>query len=350
MNTFCYLMLTLAITMIATPFLHASATNQNKEELAKRMKESSGPKTFAEIEELFAELPPLFHNYSEKTKEQSEVSFDPKGYMKLAVALQKQGEEHAVSVLRKLAKRSDGSKVVALCRMLFVARKDGAFRAPMWGAPDSLPREDGKPWPLEPIAIINDIPFLVTMGYDIAGKPESASDYVEYCIAECEWNKRNYLALQIYKMRRNAPTVDMEIKAACAKLLILNVPQEKWGEKEWARRWAPFMRAQTKNWNRSLKIKPADFRARKNTLRYLLDDRFDLSSVPKEREDDFYEIIEAFIQGQHHRRDEFIYKIQFTSPDAAELQFSDSGMHGGGVASTRKENGKWVIGLTLYLQ
>ncbi|WP_277509550.1 hypothetical protein [Ereboglobus sp. PH5-5] len=329
--------------MIATPFLHASAPNPTKEELEKRIKERRGPETFAEIEELFAELPSFFHNYSEKAKEQSEVSFDSKGYMKLASALQKQREEHAVPMLRKLAKRPDGSKVAALCRMLFVARKDGVFRAPMWGAPDSLPRPDGKKWPLEPIAIMQGVPVLVTRGHALAGKVESAESYIEYCVAECDWRTQ-----QFYTAKQRV------IELAIAKILIDISPEGPWINQDWIN----FVQTQVRHashradtptiWqDSSRKIPPeknpalpGDFSSRRAALRKALCASFNINSIPPEREADFCEILTVYLHKERYLYNS-ITNISFSSPTKAYLNFFDNDSRHGGGASLTKMIGQW---------
>lgn len=298
------------------------------------------------IGEQFAALPLFFHDAAPaKADTPADVSFNPRKYLELATALQKLGQAQAISKLRELARQPDGGKVIPLCRMLFDAKPDGEFRAPTLGKPAALPRADGKAWPREPIAIVNGIPFLVTAGYALAGKPESATDYLDYCIATCDWNKRKYIRLRASEMGNHA-SIGKQLNAACAKLLILTASNEKWLDQAQAR----FMQSQTQNWNRFLAITPADFTSRKSTLHYLLDDRFDPASVPKEHEDDFHEIIGAFVQYKYHRHDEFIYKIRFTAPDAANFQFSDGGMHGGGVATVKKKDGKWAVEEAWHIQ
>jgi hypothetical protein len=76
-------------------------------------------------------------------------------------------------------------------------------------------------------------------------------------------------------------------------------------------------------------------------LRKILDPRFVLTSVPKKREADLYEILEVFAAGR--RPDQLVCSVEFSSDSEASLSFSDSGMHGGGVAYLKKKERRWVV-------
>jgi len=147
----------------------------------------------ADVVDRFGKLPRFFYDFTEPVREWGSVDFDSAAYLSEAIELQSLGEKQTVALLRELAKRKDGSKIVPLCRMLFVARKDRVFRAPAFGMPNNCPRSDGSyDWPLEPIAIVDGVPFLITNGYTIAGKPESGAQYLEYCVSECAWNPERF--------------------------------------------------------------------------------------------------------------------------------------------------------------
>ena len=48
-------------------------------------------------------------------------------------------------------------------------------------------------WPLEPIELVNNVPFLITVGYSLKGKAELAEDYLKYCIQHCTWNNAPFM-------------------------------------------------------------------------------------------------------------------------------------------------------------
>jgi hypothetical protein len=121
------------------------------------------------------------------------VDFDSAAYLSLAIEIQALGKEKAIVTLRDLAMRSDGTKVIPLCRLLFVAHEGRPFRAPAFGGPAECPRSDHGHWPLEPIAIVDGVPFLITDGYVLAGWPESGASYLEYCISDCLWNPERFV-------------------------------------------------------------------------------------------------------------------------------------------------------------
>ena len=86
--------------------------------------------------------------------------------------------------------------------------------------------------------------------------------------------------------------------------------------------------------------------ARKETLRKTLDAKFLTASVGRENEEDFFRILAAF--SETRRADEYVTTDKFDSSDSATLSFSDSGMHGGGIAIAKKTHGKWTIDQKLH--
>ncbi len=114
-------------------------------------------------------------------------------YVKEAVRLQELGRDAASLELKKMA-RTAGQDHLAfvLCRMLFIRRGDAEFRRPRLGGASFLGATDYPDWPLEPIEIVDGIPFLVVTGYMLGGLPELAIDYVDYCLKSCDWNPARY--------------------------------------------------------------------------------------------------------------------------------------------------------------
>src|SRR5688500_5892944 len=92
-----------------------------------------------------------------------------------AAALQAEPKT-AADTLKKLFKEADdwddAGKAIVLCRMLFTAKPKGEFRHPMLGAPSFLGSGDAKDWPMEPIELVDGVPFVVVYGYRLGGKPE----------------------------------------------------------------------------------------------------------------------------------------------------------------------------------
>jgi hypothetical protein len=132
-------------------------------------------------------------------------------YIAAAGKLKAVGKDEAVKLLRAAAVKdslSPPDPVLHLCRMLFTAKKSKEFRRPMIGAPRCLGDTDWKDWPLEPIEIVDGVPFLIVAGYVLGGQPERTVDYVDYCSKECEWGKNDFPA-----------KTDAQKKAALEKLL-----------------------------------------------------------------------------------------------------------------------------------
>jgi hypothetical protein len=143
-------------------------------------------------------------------------------YLDVAVELQSMRKEDAIALLQKWAKspKHDG-QVIILCRMLFEAKKGAEFRSPLLGGPQFNGGTTMMDWPLEPITIVDDIPFVIVLGYFLAGQAEEAPSYLSYCLSNAEWTSRHY---HIARKR--------EINAALQKLLKSSVWKHRLDEWE----------------------------------------------------------------------------------------------------------------------
>jgi hypothetical protein len=111
-------------------------------------------------------------------------------YLDVAGSLQKDGKEKAVKHLRSWADSGQHEdQVIILCRMLFEPRKHQEFRRPLIGDPSFI---GGSHWPLEPIAVHEGIPILVTYGYVLDEAAEPSRQYLQYCIDHCRWRAVPY--------------------------------------------------------------------------------------------------------------------------------------------------------------
>ena len=75
--------------------------------------------------------------------------------------------------------------IIILCRMLFMAKPNNEFRRARVGY--SIHPTTGD-WPLDPIEMVEGVPFLIETGRLLAGLPEPPGKYVDYCIKNCDWN------------------------------------------------------------------------------------------------------------------------------------------------------------------
>lgn len=121
----------------------------------------------------------------------SVAEFNSQDFMEFAEAVLGLDPEKREELLKKWAPTYDG-QVILLCRMLFQAKPDSDFRRPLLGQPMFIGGTRINDWPLEPIALVDNVPFLVTKGYILGGLPESAEKYLEYCLKECDWSTQNY--------------------------------------------------------------------------------------------------------------------------------------------------------------
>jgi hypothetical protein len=117
------------------------------------------------------------------------AAFKVDPYTCAAATLQALGKDKASDILLQLAKnREQDNQVIVLCRMLYTPKAKGEFRRPLIGAAHFLGGTDYAAWPLEPIELVDGVPFLITRGYSLGGKAEPAESYVMFCIEHCDWN------------------------------------------------------------------------------------------------------------------------------------------------------------------
>jgi hypothetical protein len=137
-------------------------------------------------------------------------------FIEAAAALQSLGKEKACELLKAQGtKLETANGVMVLARMLFLKKPGGEFRRPKIGSPTFAGGTDYNGWPLEPIELVDGVPFLITRGYVLGGAPEPAEAYVRYCLANCDWNDFEF----------KKPS-EKELQAALEKLLA----SPKWKE------------------------------------------------------------------------------------------------------------------------
>lgn len=185
---------------------------------------------------------------------QKHFHFTCDDFLQAASQLQKFDIETRIKALRKLANSTpyenggipedQSYATIILCRMLFAKKFLHEFRRPLIGSPQfiggyKVPKHPDAVnawvpsinaacalWNLEPITLVNDVPFLVVDGYLLAGHAESASHYLEYCLEHCDWS------LVWYQQKSKA-----ELNTAMQKLLASSnfkpplTPPGKGGEK-----------------------------------------------------------------------------------------------------------------------
>ena len=114
-------------------------------------------------------------------------------YLSVAKSLQDQGRERAIQRLQSWADtRKHENQVVILCRMLFEAKTGQEFRRPRIGGAAFLGGSGYPDWPLEPIAIYEHVPILITYGYSLGGVPEFSGNYLRFCVDNCNWRQACY--------------------------------------------------------------------------------------------------------------------------------------------------------------
>jgi hypothetical protein len=110
--------------------------------------------------------------------------------LRVAQSLQAVGKEKACARLREVAAKERWPYVSmnVLCRMLFKAKPGAQFQRAGVGLPFLVGDTRSEDWSLEPVAIVDGVPFLLSWSWLVGGEVQSCSDYLEYCIKECDWN------------------------------------------------------------------------------------------------------------------------------------------------------------------
>jgi len=110
-------------------------------------------------------------------------------FIREAVKLQALGQTRALKKLQVMAQdREAGDRVIILCRLLFTNRPGSDFRGPRLGWAVFPGGTDYIDWPLEPVALVDGVPFLIVQGYRLSGLAESGAGYLNYCETHCAWS------------------------------------------------------------------------------------------------------------------------------------------------------------------
>jgi hypothetical protein len=117
---------------------------------------------------------------------------DPVLIIRAVNMLQAMGEEKALETMRAYARLCsaapmaspwqglDACRLIVLTRLLYPPDK-AAMRAPSIGAPSVCFRPGTGAASMSPLAVLDDVPFVLTRGYLLAGLPEDPLAYLEDC-------------------------------------------------------------------------------------------------------------------------------------------------------------------------
>ncbi len=138
----------------------------------------------------------------------SDFKIDP--YIEAAAKLQSLGKPEAGRQLLVLARDSElnapyeldeRTKIAILCRMLFAQKPGTLFKSPpigqmlFWnGGRIGNVAPSSRVWPLEPIEVVDGVPFLIVAGYVYMGMWDTngTESYVRYCLENCDWSAVRY--------------------------------------------------------------------------------------------------------------------------------------------------------------
>lgn len=112
----------------------------------------------------------------QQMEEMYDVSWGMSELMRLAVTADREGQEN----------------VFGLCRMLFKSKTSDPLRKPVLGKPGLIGEASLDELPDYPFHYHGPVLFHVARGYTLAGRRESASEYLAYCIRHGEWNIKRF--------------------------------------------------------------------------------------------------------------------------------------------------------------
>ena len=133
-----------------------------------------------------ADLPRPTELYGIRTRTPYRVD----AYIEAAGRLQAMGEKAACERLLIMGAQDDADydKIAVLCKMLFAKRPGSEFIRPSMGGAVFIGGTHYSDWPLEPIEIIDGVPFIIVRGYSVFGASELPFMYVRYCMTNCNWS------------------------------------------------------------------------------------------------------------------------------------------------------------------
>lgn len=124
--------------------------------------------------------------------------FDPAALIRAVNALWPLGRERALAALRVYCRVAaandrrrerydlDEQRVFAIVRLLFVPNDAQAWPVVGAGDPVGVRLADAAPWPLFPLALVQQIPFFLPIAYDVLGAgPQSPTEHLDFCAAHC---------------------------------------------------------------------------------------------------------------------------------------------------------------------
>ena len=129
-----------------------------------------------------------------------------------ARGLQMDGREKAIAKLKMWAKANrepqswveadqdlkswvrverDELRMIVMCRMLFKGEQ-ASLRRPFIGHANFIGGTTYDDWPMEPVAIYEGIPILITQSYRVVGEVLPAEAYLSYCVQQGSWVSEKY--------------------------------------------------------------------------------------------------------------------------------------------------------------
>ncbi len=129
-------------------------------------------------------------------------------FIKVVLAGSKAGEDVSIASLRRFVKSGASDvDVVALCRLLYTGKDAKKLRRAAIGGTSFPGGTEYRDWPLEPIEIVEGVPFLISESYLCMGVSETALEYLAYCRQEGIWAPRLSVEKSTAELERALATI-----------------------------------------------------------------------------------------------------------------------------------------------
>jgi len=121
-------------------------------------------------------------------------TFDPLTHLQAVNLLQPLGKEQALASLRAFWQKAeassnwldDSTRLVLLLRLLFVPKSANLqFPTIRTGSPVVYPSLPEKDFPLFPLALVENVPLLISPGFNLGGLPQTPLSQIEFCERNC---------------------------------------------------------------------------------------------------------------------------------------------------------------------
>ncbi len=117
-------------------------------------------------------------------------TFDPGSYIRAVNILHQESKSEVIEQFRdyvnSLEMSGIGDNVFFLLRLLFEPENGRTFPSVPMGKPVDSGEANLANFPLYPLALVQDVPLLISSGYILGGKPGSPLGHIAFCEVNCQ--------------------------------------------------------------------------------------------------------------------------------------------------------------------